>query len=85
MLSILITGTSKGIGFETALAFGRADHTVYATMRNPSRSPQLAKTAVQEKLPITRKAKQPQQTNRGAPHPQDVAAADASHADRIFS
>ena len=53
MSSALITGTSKGIGFETALAFGRAGHKVYATMRNPSQSPQLAETAVQEKLPIT--------------------------------
>ena len=53
MSSALITGTSKGIGFETALAFGHAGHKVYATMRNPSQSPQLAETAVQEKLPIT--------------------------------
>ncbi len=28
MASVLITGTSKGIGFEAALAFGRAGHTV---------------------------------------------------------
>ena len=53
MASVLITGTSKGIGFETALAFGRAGHTVYATMRNPSHSPLLAQTAAREKLPIT--------------------------------
>lgn len=53
MASILITGTSKGIGLETALAFGRAGHTVFATMRNPSQSPGLAETAAQEKLPIT--------------------------------
>lgn len=53
MASVLITGTSKGIGFETALAFGRAGHKVHATMRNPSRSPQLAETAAREKLPIT--------------------------------
>lgn len=53
MPSVLITGTSKGIGFETALAFGRAGYRVHATMRNPSRSPELAKTAAQEKLPIT--------------------------------
>jgi NAD(P)-dependent dehydrogenase (short-subunit alcohol dehydrogenase family) len=26
MASVLITGTSKGIGLETALAFGRAGH-----------------------------------------------------------
>jgi len=53
MASVLITGTSKGIGFETALAFGRAGHRVYATMRNPSQSPELAETAAREKLPIT--------------------------------
>jgi NAD(P)-dependent dehydrogenase (short-subunit alcohol dehydrogenase family) len=50
--TILITGTSKGIGFETALAFARAGHTVFATMRNPARSPELAEIAVRENLPI---------------------------------
>jgi len=30
MSSVLITGTSKGIGFEAALAFGRAGHKVFA-------------------------------------------------------
>ena len=53
MASVLITGTSKGIGFETALAFARVGHTVHATMRNPSQSPLLAQTAAREKLPIT--------------------------------
>ena len=53
MASVLITGTSKGIGFEAALAFGRAGHTVHATMRKPSQSPELAETAAREKLPIT--------------------------------
>jgi NAD(P)-dependent dehydrogenase (short-subunit alcohol dehydrogenase family) len=52
MASVLITGTSKGIGLETALAFGRAGHRVHATMRNPSQSPELAETAAREKLPI---------------------------------
>ncbi len=52
MASVLITGTSKGIGFETALAFARAGYTVHATMRNPSKSPELAQTAAREKLPI---------------------------------
>jgi NAD(P)-dependent dehydrogenase (short-subunit alcohol dehydrogenase family) len=52
MSSVLITGTSKGIGFETALAFGRAGHKVYATMRKPVQSPELAETAQREKLPI---------------------------------
>jgi len=53
MASVLITGTSKGIGFETALAFGRAGHTVHATMRNPAQSPELAQAAARDKLPIT--------------------------------
>jgi len=53
MASVLITGTSKGIGFEAALAFGRAGHAVHATMRKPSQSPELAETAAREKLPIT--------------------------------
>jgi len=53
MASVLITGTSKGIGLEAALAFGRAGHQVHATMRNPSQAPELAETAVGEKLPIT--------------------------------
>src|SRR5271170_4254325 len=53
MASVLITGTSKGIGLEAALAFARAGHTVHATMRNPSQSPELAQTAATERLPIT--------------------------------
>ena len=53
MTSVLITGTSKGIGLEAALAFGRAGHKVYATMRNPAQSPELAETAARERLPIS--------------------------------
>jgi NAD(P)-dependent dehydrogenase (short-subunit alcohol dehydrogenase family) len=53
MASVLISGASKGIGLEAALAFGRAGHTVHATMRNPSQSPELAETAARERLPIT--------------------------------
>jgi NAD(P)-dependent dehydrogenase (short-subunit alcohol dehydrogenase family) len=53
MASVLITGTSKGIGLEAALAFGRAGHTVHATMRKPSQSPELAEMTAREKLPIT--------------------------------
>jgi NAD(P)-dependent dehydrogenase (short-subunit alcohol dehydrogenase family) len=52
MASILITGTSKGIGMATALALGRAGHKVYATMRNPSAAPDLAKKTAEEGLPI---------------------------------
>ena len=53
MSSVLITGTSSGIGLATALALGRADHRVYATMRNPARAPKLAQTAAKEGLPLT--------------------------------
>jgi len=53
MASVLITGTSKGIGFETALAFARTGHTVHATMRNPAQSPELSEAAARENLPIT--------------------------------
>jgi len=33
---ILVTGSSRGIGRQTALALTRAGHTVYASMRSPS-------------------------------------------------
>jgi NAD(P)-dependent dehydrogenase (short-subunit alcohol dehydrogenase family) len=52
MALVLITGTSKGIGYETALAFARAGHNVLATMRHPARSPQLSEVATREHLPI---------------------------------
>lgn len=50
MASVLITETSKGIGLEAALAFGRAGYTVHATMRNPSQSPGLVEIAAREHL-----------------------------------
>src|SRR5688500_16597978 len=53
MAITLITGTSTGIGLATAVAMGRAGHTVYATMRNPARSPELQAIAAKENLPIT--------------------------------
>lgn len=52
MASVLITGTSAGIGLATALTVARAGHTVYATMRNPARAPELAETTAKEGLPI---------------------------------
>jgi NAD(P)-dependent dehydrogenase (short-subunit alcohol dehydrogenase family) len=53
MATVLVTGSSTGIGLATALAFGRAGHTVAATMRNPIRAPELATIAARERLPIT--------------------------------
>ena len=35
MARILITGTSRGIGYDAALLLARAGHDVVATMRNP--------------------------------------------------
>jgi NAD(P)-dependent dehydrogenase (short-subunit alcohol dehydrogenase family) len=52
MPSVLITGTSSGIGMAIALAFGRAGYRVYATMRDLSRGSQLRRIVEQEKLPV---------------------------------
>lgn len=53
MATILITGCSTGIGFATADVLARSGHQVYATMRNPQRSPELAQLAQRDYLPIT--------------------------------
>jgi NAD(P)-dependent dehydrogenase (short-subunit alcohol dehydrogenase family) len=53
MRSVLITGTSKGIGYETALAFARNGYRVHATMRSPAQSPAMTDIEATEKLPIT--------------------------------
>ena len=50
MKKVLITGCSKGIGLETALAFARGGYKVFATMRNPEKAPALARQAEVESL-----------------------------------
>ena len=52
MAKILITGTSKGIGYDATLLLARAGHEVVATMRNPGAS-DLEKVATESKLPVT--------------------------------
>jgi NAD(P)-dependent dehydrogenase (short-subunit alcohol dehydrogenase family) len=52
MKTVLITGASRGIGMATAVALGRAGFQVAATMRDPSRSQELARIVERERLPI---------------------------------
>ncbi len=53
MKTALITGTSKGIGLETALSFGRAGYKVFATMRNPEAASDMKQKIENESLDIT--------------------------------
>lgn len=53
MRSVIITGTSKGIGLETALAFSRAGYKVFATMRNPDGATAFKQQIKDGSLPIT--------------------------------
>lgn len=53
MKKILITGSSRGIGLETALAFGRAGFLVFATLRNPDGAVELKQKIEEEALPIS--------------------------------
>lgn len=52
MAKILITGTSKGIGYQAALLLARAGHQIVATMRNPAAS-DLEQVATEAQLPVT--------------------------------
>ena len=52
MAIIFISGTSTGIGFATAETLARKGHKVYASMRNPQKTPELQNLAERENLPI---------------------------------
>jgi NAD(P)-dependent dehydrogenase (short-subunit alcohol dehydrogenase family) len=49
---VVVTGTSTGIGFATAVTLARAGHTVFAGMRNLDRGGDLRETTAKESLPI---------------------------------
>ena len=53
MSNVLITGTSAGIGLQTALVLARAGHTVVATMRSLERGGILRDALAAERLPIS--------------------------------
>jgi NAD(P)-dependent dehydrogenase (short-subunit alcohol dehydrogenase family) len=52
MASVLVTGASRGIGLATSVLLARSGHRVFATMRDPSRAPELAAVTAAESLPI---------------------------------
>ncbi len=52
MAIVFITGTSTGIGFSTAVTLAKKGHKVYASMRNPQKSPELQILAEKENLSI---------------------------------
>jgi Short-chain alcohol dehydrogenase of unknown specificity len=50
--NVLITGTSTGVGFESAILFAQKGYKVYATMRNVSKATVLLEKAKSENLTI---------------------------------
>ena len=52
MSTVLVTGSSRGIGKATCLALARAGHRVVGAMRDPARAPELIALAAAETLPI---------------------------------
>jgi NAD(P)-dependent dehydrogenase (short-subunit alcohol dehydrogenase family) len=52
MKNILITGTSTGVGLESALLFARNGYKVYATMRNLEKSNELKEKINEEALSV---------------------------------
>ena len=52
MKTVLITGSNRGIGMETALAFARAGHIVFATVRSIEKAADFKQLIKDEFLPI---------------------------------
>ncbi len=52
MGTVIVTGTSTGLGFATAVSMARAGHDVYATMRNLDKAGDIRSITEQEDLPI---------------------------------
>jgi NAD(P)-dependent dehydrogenase (short-subunit alcohol dehydrogenase family) len=48
----VVTGSSSGIGKETALTLARNGFLTYATMRNPTKGEDIKSLADKEKLPL---------------------------------
>jgi len=48
----VVTGSSSGIGYETALTLARNGFSTYATMRNPAKAGEIQSIASKENLPI---------------------------------
>ena len=48
----VVTGTSSGIGFETALALAREGYYTYATMRDATKSDKIKELGQKENLKI---------------------------------
>jgi len=53
MKTVIITGSNRGIGLETAVAFGRAGYKVFATMRKLNNADALRQKIKEESLPVT--------------------------------
>lgn len=53
MSNILMTGCSTGIGFATAVLLARNNHSVFATMRDPSQNTDLQNLVEKEHLSVT--------------------------------
>ena len=53
MSKVLITGTSAGIGLQTAIVLAKAGHSVIATMRNLERGAALREAVANDRLPMS--------------------------------